>query len=87
MKFIAKHDIIIGKPPQTRTVCAGQELPSLPTEQLQRLVELGAAVGVNDAADKAARKAADEAAKKAADEAAQKAAEEAARKAAGKPQA
>ena len=60
MKFRANHDIVVGKPPGARTVVAGQILPKLPMDELQRLVDLGAVTGIEDAGDDAAEKAAAE---------------------------
>lgn len=48
MKFRANHDVVIGKPPATRTVAGGELLPKLPVDELQRLVELGAATGIDE---------------------------------------
>lgn len=57
MKFRALHDVVLGKPGALRTVAAGELLPKLPTDELQRLVDLGAVTGADDgradAADKA----------------------------------
>ena len=53
MKFIAKHTIVLGKPPNLKELAAGDPLPKMPADELMRLQDLGAITAVEDAKAKA----------------------------------